>query len=286
MIGTVDVGGGMRGIYGAGVYDYCMDHGISFDVCVGVSAGAANLCSYLAGQRGRNYRFYTEYAFRKEYMSGWNYLKSRSYLDLDYIYGTLSNAGGESPLDYAAMLRSGKQFQIVATHAKTGMPVYFRMEDMQQDRYDAVKASCCVPIVNRPYRIGGEDYFDGGLSDPIPVNRLFQAGCKKAVVVLTRPEEEYRSPKNDRRFAKILAAAYPNIARRLSGRADLYNRQLDLLKRYREKGRVLIIAPKDIGGMRTLNRDRAAMERMYHEGYEDAGKIAEFLRQDAPRRQA
>lgn len=277
MIGAVDVGGGMRGVYGAGVFDYCMDHGISFDVCVGVSAGSANLCSYLAGQRGRNYQFYTEYAFRKEYMSGRNYLKKRSYIDLDYIYGTLSNTGGESPLNFAAMLQSGKQFQIVATHAKTGRPVYFRMEDMEQDRFDAVKASSCVPIVNRPYRIDGEDYFDGGLSDPIPVNRVFRAGCEKAVVVLTRPADEYRSSKNDRRFAKILAATYPKSARLLAGRADLYNRQLDLLKRYEEKGRVLIIAPKDIGGMKTLKKDRAAMELMYREGYEDAAKITEFL---------
>ena len=68
-LGVVDVGGGLRGIYAAGVLDYCMDQGIRFDLGVGVSAGSANLASYAAGQRGRNYRFYTEYAFRKEYMS-------------------------------------------------------------------------------------------------------------------------------------------------------------------------------------------------------------------------
>ena len=28
--GIVDVGGGLRGIYAAGVLDYCMDQGISF----------------------------------------------------------------------------------------------------------------------------------------------------------------------------------------------------------------------------------------------------------------
>ena len=34
--GLVDVGGGMRDIYGAGVLDYCLDQGIRFDCCVGV----------------------------------------------------------------------------------------------------------------------------------------------------------------------------------------------------------------------------------------------------------
>lgn len=50
MIGVVDVGGGERGVYGSGVLDFCMERGIDFDYCVGVSAGAANLSSYLAGQ--------------------------------------------------------------------------------------------------------------------------------------------------------------------------------------------------------------------------------------------
>ena len=52
--GVIDVGGGMRGIYAAGVFDYFMDKGIKFDVGIGVSAGSANLCSYAAHQRGRN----------------------------------------------------------------------------------------------------------------------------------------------------------------------------------------------------------------------------------------
>ena len=62
--GVVDVGGGLRGIYAAGILDFCMDHGIRFDLGIGVSAGSANLASYAAGQIRRNYKFYTEYAFR------------------------------------------------------------------------------------------------------------------------------------------------------------------------------------------------------------------------------
>ena len=42
MLGIIDVGGGMRGIYTAGIYDYLLDHQITFDYCLGVSAGSAN----------------------------------------------------------------------------------------------------------------------------------------------------------------------------------------------------------------------------------------------------
>ena len=76
--GIVDVGGGLRGIYAAGVLDYCMDQGIHFDLGVGVSAGSANLASYASGQRGRNFQFYTEYAFRKQYMSPGNFMARKS----------------------------------------------------------------------------------------------------------------------------------------------------------------------------------------------------------------
>ena len=58
--GVIDAGGGNRGAYGAGVLDFCLDHGIEFDYAAGVSAGSANLCAFFAGQRGRNMRFYTE----------------------------------------------------------------------------------------------------------------------------------------------------------------------------------------------------------------------------------
>ena len=83
--GIVDVGGGLRGIYAAGVLDYCMDKGIRFDLGIGVSAGSANLISYAAGQRGRNYRFYTDYSQRREYMGVGDFLKSGPYINMDYM---------------------------------------------------------------------------------------------------------------------------------------------------------------------------------------------------------
>ncbi len=100
MTGIIDVGGGTRGIYGCGVFDRCLDENISFDYVIGVSAGSANAISYVSGQRGRNYVFYTEYAMRPEYMGLKTLLKTGSYIGLEYIYGTLTNSGGEYPLDY------------------------------------------------------------------------------------------------------------------------------------------------------------------------------------------
>ena len=115
MIGLIDVGGGSRGSFGCGVLDRCIDEGITFDYMIGVSAGTANEASFLAGQRGRNLRFYNEYAFRDEYMSVKSMIKNGEYLNLDYIYSTLTNRGGEDPLDYEAIVKNGTPWEIVAT---------------------------------------------------------------------------------------------------------------------------------------------------------------------------
>ena len=79
--GIIDCGGGLRDIYGAGVFDFCLDNNIPFDVVIGISAGSANIASFISGQRGRNYRFYYEYPFRKEYMSFENFINKKYYLE-------------------------------------------------------------------------------------------------------------------------------------------------------------------------------------------------------------
>ena len=257
-----------------------MERGIAFDVCVGVSAGAANCSSYLAGQVGRNFAFYSEYSFRPQYMGAGLALRTREYTDLDYIYGTLSNADGEFPLDWPAMeaaAAAGRRFDIVATDAETALPVYFSMDDMAQDDYAPIKASSALPLVNKPYPVHGRPCFDGGLSDPIPVKRAIDAGCEKVVVILTRPRDFYRDAAGDVRVARLLARKHPRIAEALANRAGLYNLQLDLAKKYEREGRALIIAPDSIGDMKTLTKDRAAIEALYAKGLRDAFAIEGFL---------
>lgn len=277
MTAVIDVGGGLRGIYAAGVLDWCMEQGIHFDVGIGISAGAANIASFLAGQKGRNVHFYTEYSLRKEYMGIGNLLRKKSYIDMDYVYGTLSNTGGENPLDYAAVAANPAQFVIVATNAWTGAPQYFTKADMHADQYDVIKASCSLPVVCPPYRVNGTPYYDGALSDPIPVVKARAMGCDQIVLILTRPKDFYRKPGRDRRMAALIRHKYPNAAQAFCQRAELYNRQLNLAKSYAEKGNLLIVAPDNTCGMDTLTKDTGAMMRFYHKGLHDAVAIRSFL---------
>lgn len=276
-IGVVDVGGGLRGSFGAGVLDYCMEQGIRFDFGIGVSAGAANISSYMANQKGRNFVFYTEYFQREQYMGVKNLMHTGSYIGLDYIYSSLSDHEGDYPLDWKTIRNDSRDMMIVATDANTGLPHYFHKYDMRQDSYDPIKASCCVPVINRPYKVDGIPYYDGGLSDPVPYEKAFAAGCDKVVVILTRPEDYRRIPKNDKIIADLLHPHYPNASQAMRNRSVVYNQQVDACEYLQVQGKVCIVAPDSIGNMKTLTKDKDSIEALYYKGYEEAKSILNFV---------
>lgn len=276
-IGVVDVGGGLRGIYAAGVFDYCMEKGIDFDLCIGVSAGSANVASYLSGQRERNKQFYCEYAFRKQYMSVGNFLRTGSYIDMDYVYGTLCNTGGENPYDYAAFEKTDNELYVVATNAITGEAKYFDRSDISLDNYQILMASSSIPGVNKPYVIGDVPYFDGALSDPVPIKKAFDEGCDRVVLILTKPAEIPRTAGKDPRLARMIRRKYPKSAELLSGRAERYNSSVELAKQYEKEGKVCIVSPENTEGVTTLSRNIESLERLYQRGMRDAEKIQRWL---------
>ena len=67
--GLVLEGGGMRGLYTAGVLDVLMEEEIEFDGLVGVSAGAVFGCNYKSHQVGRVLRYNTTYCRDPRYVS-------------------------------------------------------------------------------------------------------------------------------------------------------------------------------------------------------------------------
>lgn len=280
MKGIIDVGGGLRGVYGAGVFDYCLDNGISFDYCIGVSAGSANAATFLASQRGRTLQFYSEYSARKEYMSLHNLIQNGSYIDLDYIYGALSNSDGENPLDFDAIMKNKTAFKVVATDADTGEAVYFDKKDFVKDDYFVLKASCSIPCVCKPYRVNSKSYFDGGVADPVPLKKAYADGCDFAAVILTRPVDYLKNPRRDILGARLIEKKYPSIADGIFKRSDKYNCGVEFAKKMQKKDKAIIIAPDDCCGVDTLTRDSASIKRLYDKGYED-GKKLNFLMHSA-----
>ena len=130
-----------------------------------------------------------------------------------------------------------------------------------------LKASCALPLFCRPYVIDGKAYLDGGVSDPVPVDKALADGCDRGVLILTRPVDQLRQPGKDRLVASLLARSCP-AAQRIRMRYKAYNDGAARARALAAQGRVLIVAPDDIRGLSTLTRDLERLQRLYEKGDE------------------
>ena len=277
MIGILDVGGGLRGIYTSGIYDYLIDNGVDIEYCIGVSSGSANLITYIAGQSGRTKKFYDEYSYDKEYMGVGSYLKKGMLINLDYIYSDITNSTGKDPVDYDAAYNSPKFFKTLATNAITGEPRYFTKADIERDEYTLFKACCAIPVACRkPIKFKGEEFFDGGLSDPFPIDTAFADGCEKLIVCITQPIDFRKEPMTEW-LVKLTMRKYPVLRDRVLTMHNAYNENIERIIELEKQGKVLVVYPRECFGIDTLARDKEVMQKLYELGYEDGKKIEDYV---------
>ena len=269
-IGIVLEGGGMKCAYGAAILDRFLDDDIHFEYAIGVSAGAANYITQLARQRGRNLKFYTEYCTEPDYFGPVAFAKTGNLFNLQYIYGTITNSDGKCPLDFETAAADPSEFVIVASDAETGKPAYFHKEDMKQDDYRVIMASCAIPAACRPVRLDdGKDYYDGGCTDSIPIRKAISDGCTDLVVITSKPRDYVKGPENFRQFYTLRCLKYPAMIRALNNRHIMYNRQMYELYRMEERGHAFIFAPSDPPEAGTYTTDTAVNQQLYDLGLKD-----------------
>lgn len=277
MLGIIDIGGGLRGVYTSGIYDYLMDNGIDIEYCLGVSSGSANLITYVAGQKGRTKRFYTEYSFEKKYLGAGSYIKNGMLINLDYIYSEITNSTGKDPLDYEAIKNSSKQFHCVTTVAKTAQPRYFTKDDMKQDDYTLLKACCAMPVACRkPIKFKGDRFFDGGVSDPIPFKKAFADGCDKLIICITLPID-YRKTPMPEFLVKLLLAGHHKVRDNILTMHNMYNNGIEAILELERQGKAIVIYPRECFDVNTISGEKENMEKLYQLGYEDGRRIEEFV---------
>ena len=263
-IGLVLEGGGMRGLYTAGVLDGLTDARWMPDYVVGVSAGAGNAASYLSGQRGRNLRINTGYLKDKRYLSFRNFLRTKSLFGMDFIFNEIPNM--LDPFDYQAFADCPCAFEVGVTDVKTGKPAYLDKKTMEQGDFTALRASSSIPVFSPIVKLGKGAYLDGGTSDPIPVERAFQWGCGRVVVVLTRERGFQKKPEGFRQVYKRVFRRYPQMIHTLDIRHQVYNQTLENLDGLERQGKALVIAPKEPLGVGRFEKDKDKLTAVYRLG--------------------
>lgn len=182
--GLVLEGGGMRGVYTAGVLEYFLEQDLSFPYVIGVSAGACNAASYLSKQKGRNRIVNVDYVTDPRYISWRNFFKSRQFFGMDFIFDEIPNK--LVPYHFEEFYKNQSEFVIGTTDCHTGKPVYFNRKDYGKDVLKVLKASSSLPFISPEVDFNKRVLLDGGISDPIPIKKAQQDGYKKNIVILTR----------------------------------------------------------------------------------------------------
>ncbi len=265
-LGLVLEGGASRTYFSCGVLDAMLDERIIADYIIGTSAGIANALSYASGQRGRNLRIAKEFLQDKRYM-GFRHLLNpfnRSYYHLDFVFERIPNQ--YVPFDFDAFAEFKGDVVATVTNVETGKTEYLKIAKNDRKML-AVRASCSLPIMFPIVRINGHKYLDGGICTPIPVDEAIRSGCDKVIVILTRERGYQKRPEKLMTYSARLYNRYAQFSEALMNRAKAYNENLQHIYELEAEGKVFVIAPDSIGGIKRTESDPIVIEGLYQQGF-------------------
>ncbi|MEG9532337.1 patatin-like phospholipase family protein [Mannheimia indoligenes] len=265
-VGLVLEGGGLRGIFTAGVLDVFLDENIHIDGAIGVSAGALFGVNFPSKQKGRALRYNKKYAKDKRYMGIHSLLTTGNIVNRDFAYYELPST--LDPFDQKAFEQSRMDFWVTVTNVETGEPEYIKITNAFE-QMEAFRATSSMPIVSKIVEIDGKKYLDGGVSDSIPVQKFIEMGYDKIIVVLTRPLE-YRKKPSSMCLFKLFYRKYPKLVERWANRYSEYNQAVEQVIQLNEKQQIFVIRPSKTLKIGRLEKDVNKIQAMYDLGVEDA----------------
>ncbi|WP_411842482.1 patatin family protein [Salinicoccus sp. HZC-1] len=272
--GLVLEGGGMRGLYTAGVLEYFMSRNLYFPYVIGVSAGACMGASYVSRQPGRNKKVNLDFVEDKRYISLSNYVRKRELFGMDFIFDEIPNK--LVPFDIDTLIKSPEQFVIVATDCETGEPRYYEKAENYNNIPELLRASSSLPFVASSVEYNNRNLMDGGISDPIPIRKAQEDGFEKNVVILTKPRGYFKKPS---RMSKILKYKdHPMINEKLGVRYKHYNTTLEYLYDQEERGNAFVMAPSRTLKVGRTENNKKRLEDLYELGWNDAKEQYEKLK--------
>ena len=261
-------GGTLRPIFTAGILDALLDNNINFPYCIGVSAGITNGVSYLSKQKGRNLEILMKYRNDKRYLGYGNFLKCKSLFGLDFIFEEIPNK--LVPFDMDTYKKYPGKVLVGVTNAKTGETEYLDGKELD-DKATLLRATCAIPIFFPVIKINNNEYYDGGLCDPIPVRKAIEDGNKKHLIILTQPTGYRKELSKKNVFvSKMLSNKYPNLKDAFLTRHENYNATVKFCEELEKQGKAIILRPDY--KLESFEKDTNKLQSNYQHGYEMAIK--------------
>lgn len=264
-------GGGLRGIFTAGVIDCFLDEDIYFDYVIGVSAGSCNSFAFISRSRGFIKKCMLQEDKRNSFFGVQQMLESHKFVNLDKVFYDYTD---QYNFDFDTFKNSKTKWEFVTTNINTGKPEYLSSDDIHMAQ-EMGRASCSMPILTDPVEINGQLYLDGGIADSVPLKHALDLGYDKVVVVCTRKKGNYSKVKDvEVPIYKSIYKNYPNFLDTVFSRNQLYKDQIELCERKSsESDDVLLIRPtlQEVG---RLESDLEQLSLSYYHGYT---KAKEFI---------
>lgn len=270
--GLVLEGGGMRGLFTAGILDVMMERDIKVDGIVGVSAGACFGCNYVSHQPGRVLRYNMNLKNDPRYMGLRSLIRTGNLMGAEFAYHTLPD---ELDLfDKKTFAQSPVEFHVVCTDVNTGAPVYKRLTaPVDYEFMEWIRASSALPLVSHPVKIGDQLLLDGGMSDSIPLKYFQEQGFERNIVILTQPKGFTKQRTKLMPLFRAFMKRYPAIIEAMNRRHLMYNAQLEYLAKEEQAGRITVIAPDDTLPIGRTEQNGKRMQLVYQMGREAAEKV-------------
>lgn len=271
-------GGGMRGLYTAGVLDTLMKNNIYTDVAVGVSAGALFGINYKSKQIGRVLRYNLKYTGNPNY-TGWkSLLKTGNLMNKEFWFEDIPFK--LDPMDCETYRNNKTEFHAVVTNLQNGKAEYKNIFDLENEEcMEYLRASGSLPFCSQPVVVNGVPYLDGGIADSIPLKKYVDEGYDKIIVVLTRPANYRKS--GGIHGAGFFYKKYHEFVKTLSDRNAVYNKQCDYVEKLENDGKIVVIRPSETVDISRTEKDRETLQKMYNLGIKDSesklSAIIEYL---------
>ena len=274
--GLVLEGGAMRGLFTAGIIDVMMEAGVEPDGLIGVSAGAAFGCNYKSRQPGRAIRYNTRFAKDARYSGLKSLLTTGDYFNAQFGYHIVPYQ--YDLFDVAAFEQNQMEFIVVCTDVLTGQAVYHKMDRVDYDELEWLRASASMPLASKVVEVAGHKLLDGGVADSIPLAYFESIGYDRNVVILTQPEGYVKHRTKLMPLMRIGLRHYPEMIQAMDRRYLMYNHELEFVRQAEREGRCLVIRPDEKLPIGHISHDPEEMKRVYQIGREMGDRYIERIK--------
>ena len=220
-------GGGSRGVFSFGVIDSFIKASFNpFDIHLGVSNGAVVQLWYLLEASDYNLDKML-FSASRDYLRYTNLLFNKSIMNFEKLY---QDANKVFPIDFDRLQVNleGKNFYVVVSDAESGKSEYI---ELSKDNYiNEMLATGSLPVLMKnAILLEGKRKYDGGITDPIPVQKAYEMGAREIVVIRTYEKAFIRKTKLENYIAAFATRAYPQISKALKYNSATYNSSLEFI---------------------------------------------------------